>query len=476
MLAKLRSQSREKGKNQSLKKVEFDFRIAKNRVKSAFGAYNSVGVKKKSWTDRETKVKTASLNVSVTPTERTPGKRNRVEIDKEKRVKSEMKVKSYMNKSLPGAVFNEVLRAKSDILELKRDLATYELNFFQNLKICNLRDDFFYTYDKIFDSLSITQGIEKTGTDLSDQIKIICKNKKEPRYSGLHQTILIEEFPVKKLKNKPVTQNFQGIVKISSLRCILSVKTTYFSNHFISCLLPSGLTLTLHLKRKVFEAKCDPISTYTKNIKEKIFPFLHLNEDFHGLTLEFDEQYTKKFINFFIKLKGLNKKILLFVIDSGHNFIFTVKKTNFSLELEKLTFETQNFCIENLFKLKEEISNHLFLRHNSLVWGKNPFEVRERSSKFLKNRFLLEAFDENIKKIFSVRVGFKGKIFKLEGFYSGKEKFLKAFSSKSVVRIGEESEEFRIIFGLQHLGFFESPVTLGNSLELRIVFERIFNN
>lgn len=475
MFTKLRSQSAEKGKNQSLKRVEFDARIARNRVESVFRAYSAMGGRKKALTEREGKYRTATVNVSVTPSERTPVKKNRIEIGAKKEVRIEKKVKNYVKKSDPEAVFKEVIKAKSDILELKRDLATYELNFFRNLKIFNLNDDFFNAYCKICDGFSISQSREKTGMELSGQITNICKNKREPRYSTLNETVFIEELSVKKLKTKPEIQSFQGIVRVSSVRCVLSVRTSFYCNHFVTCLLPAGQVLTLNVKKRIFEAKQDPVSTYTKNIKEKILPFLHLNEDIHGLTLEFDEKYTKKFINFYIQIKGLNRKILLFVIDSGINFIFTVKKTNFSLVLEKLTLETQNIYTENLGKLKEEISNHLFLRNNSLIWGKNPFEVRERSSKFLRNRFLVEAFDENIKKIFSVRVGFSGKIFKIEGYDTGKEKFLKVFGGKSIVRIGEYSDEFRLIFGLQHLCFFKNPVTLANSLEVRIVFERLFN-
>ena len=473
MLVKLRYNSTGKGKKLPHKKTELDSLAENYRVKSVYRAYSKSAVKKKVVSARETKTMIGSYNLSISPTERIPQKEEKAEPKIDKRAKTEKNFKVLGKITQCEAVIKEILNTKSDVLELKRDLATYEFAFIKNTNFLEFIEDFNHCFQNINKVLNTNIGLRKSGEEISNNIRTAYKNKKELRVFGLSQIIITEGFNVKKdVEWFKKTEVFSGVWVVSGIRCVLSIKTTLFVNHLISCLLPSGTSLTLRVEKSLSSTQKQ---TYSQKIKEKIFPFLHINKNNLKLELEFDELYSKKHTNFFIQLKGTPQPIILFVTDLDKNFLFQIKDSNLSLILEKLSLETRDLLFTNLPKLKLEILDRLFVYKKKLVWGNHPFEVRERSSKYLNVNFLTESFDESLRKKFSLKTSYKRKGYKIEGIETSTGKYLKIFNNESVVVIREFSKEFSFLFGMQCLNFYKDFVTMTKSLEMGVVIKRLFN-
>lgn len=476
MLVKLRCKSTARSKNLSNRKPELDSHIEHYRVKSVFRAYNKSSVKKNFASARETKTMMGSYNLSISPTERRPKKEEKVEPKIEKKAKTEKNFKTIGKKSQYETVVKEILNTKSDNLELKRDIATYEFDFIKNTNFFELVEDFNQCFKSINNLLNANTGFVKSGQELSTKIRETCKNSKECGIYGLNEFIRTEGFSVKKdFEQYKKSEIFSGVWVVSGIRCILSIKTTLFCNHFVSCLIPSGTSLFLQVEKSISDTSSTKKATHSQRIKEKILPFLHINKTSQKLILEFEEQYLNKHTNFYIQLKGAHFPIILILTDSDKNFLFQIKDLNLSLTLEKLSLETQNLLFINLPKLKQEILNHLFIYKKKLVWGNHPFEVRERSSKFMDVNFLRESFDESLKKIFSLKIYHNRRGFKIEGIETIRGKYLKIFNNNAIVVINEFSQDFSFLFGMQYLNFYKDFVTIAKSLEMGVVIKRLFN-
>jgi hypothetical protein len=426
-------------------------------------AYGKLQIRKKTKSTRDVKLNEKTLQHSPA----------NEKIDQVPKVQTEKNLQRFSrNLDEIKTISHLILKSKSDKLDLKRDLATYEFYFLQSWDFRS----FMVKLEENYKKLSLGDELSLSMNKLSSEIKMICQNEFRGNRADVG-SVFSEWFPVKLRKNEQVSQDFKGVVEISGVRCLVAVRSTMFYYHSISCLLPDDQKLAVKVEKDISDVLTtdENIQKFEFGIKSRVIPFLYLNSKESDLKLIFDECFLDNKVVFYLKILGISRKITLVIQEIEENFCFEIKNTKLSLFLEKLTLKTRTLDIETRKKLKDEVKKHLFVYKGRLVWGKHPFLMRENSSRLLDGDFLKQAFDTNLVKAFSLKFRNKNCLIKVEGFELKNKKYLKMTKNRSTVTIYDDSFEFFLIFGLQSLNFYKNSVTLEASLEIKMVADMIFN-
>lgn len=80
-----------------------------------------------------------------------------------------------------------------------------------------------------------------------------------------------------------------------------------------------------------------------------------------------------------------------------------------------------------------------------------------------------------IKKTAPIKVRFDGRAYKLEVLLDDDEEILKIHSFNSAITIPAGTEEYRLVCSLQFDQLIYSPITLSQSLEVRILIKKLLN-
>ena len=370
----------------------------------------------------------------------------------------------------------EILKAQSDKLELERDLSTYEFELLGSINFANtLKEMKGYSYSIVnmfSDYERHCDEITNLLQDINSNKKILYENSLQ-RESSLAQIEDFENFNIKVSNKLTLIEEYKGISTISGKKCLINIKSKLYESHHIKCLLPSGEYLQLNINKNLTE-QVHKLGSYKKMIELYICPHLYIMKICDDINLFYDENYGVTFLAFLMKLKGAKNFATIIVRNLEDSYKIEIGGSNAFKIVDKFSLRVNNNFGGNANKIRLEIQKSLIFRYNSLLWGDNPFNTRENSSKFLKESFLSDAFNDYIRKIFSLKISFQGKIFRIEGFECQKIKQVKFSSSKSTVSVGEDSKEFRLLFTLQCIDYYKNHKTLSKSLEMEYLLNSIF--
>lgn len=369
--------------------------------------------------------------------------------------------------SKSNLVENEIMKAKSDLFDLKRDLATYDYNLLNAINedkklestLVFLTKNFSSNFEKYSECISKNNDlIQSINSALAPSLKIGGKAK---------SSIFLNIYQKKTKVFVSSSFSYQCIMLISGVRCPVSVKSSD-DLHKIECLLAGKKSLTLFVY-KTFPSFSDT-KEYSIHLKNSILPYLFFDISTNEIFLQFNENLGKEFLTFYIYLKGAGNELVK-IQDAIENFIIEAKST---LLVSKSLFGLQELSLRNSEKIKNIIKSDCYMYNSSLYWAKDPFIARELSSDIVNGKILERLLDESFRKIFFSKFKFKGKSYKLDIFETGSEKFVEISSSKFTYTVIENSPESHLLKDLQNLDLSISPATLLKSLEFGLLIELVF--
>ncbi|OMJ84730.1 hypothetical protein SteCoe_14120 [Stentor coeruleus] len=465
---KNRSKSSVKIINKSIRRQEiiesFDKDNIKNsKIKKVYGNLPSM---KRFKSQRDPKIVSIQSNIPSTPLN------NHVNIN-QVISRTEKKIKKFPERSgEKDKLVYEILKAQSDKLELSRDLSTFDYNFYLEFdlirKFRSIKSEAF----SMLKSISFYEKLVTNGEAL--QIKVVKTIEENESIKKSQDSLnCIEIFPIKKSLTPNNVYNFEGMFNISGITCPGSITSQFYLKHTLKILYENSQYLHTVIEKKLVKIIHEKNISYKQAVLEYIIPHLYIKHTGKVSTLHFDEACGLKYYAVSVKLKGAKQKFTLFVYFIKNSVIFEVIGTNISLNItrdEIGLFETS----VNIVELKKVIQKHLFWIQNGLVWGNCVFDIKETESNYLKDQYLAEAFNDYLQKSFSFKINFCERKLKIEGFECQKKKHIKIYTANSVITLQENSREYKLLFDLQSMDFYQLAKTLSKSLELKIILNSIF--
>ena len=378
----------------------------------------------------------------------------------------------------------ELIKAQSDLLELKRDLSLFEYSFILYNDFSRFFNKAYHYQNKIsqvFNKTKIPSTkslLENINKEVSKQI-ILDYNKKIEKID-----IFVESFIILPSNTLKFIENYSGIIEISEIRCHIQLESRIRKYHNIKCFADSKLMI-LNLEQNLNGLLCAS-NNYKEMIKILIFPYLWINTLKGEYSLYFSKNIKKheKYIVLIIKGLGL---VTLKITITYQQLLVEIPYSSISLILELSKFQSllnwfevslkvsnKNPFTNNLKNLKNLLKSKLIFSKNRFLWleHENCFENREKFSPLMNKRFLFSIFHFYMKKICRFYLRIKGKMFKII-CYDNLE--LRISHQEQRIVINEKVPEFFELFNLQSERILFSPITLMKSLELKFLLIKLFN-
>ena len=304
-----RSKSSIRNSSLSNKKAESTTNLTKDttKISSFLRAYGKFHMKKRFKSTRDLKFE-EKPQISISANKLKPNATT-------DSTKTLTKIEKYSKKN-PSTflIENDILKAKSDLLDLKRDLATYEFEFTQSIYQKNIVRNLQVFHSKIekgfksYLNLGTQDLADKIQSSLSKPIKFTkCEEIKVfSLFNGIHKT-----------KDSDLQFQYKKIIKLSGIRCLTSIRSLN-DNHKIESLLPNGKELKLSIEKSL--SNIVNLSSYCEEIENNVVKFLFIEAGPNDIQLGFDEKFMNTFVTFYIFVKG-SKFDLVRVTDAGDNFL-----------------------------------------------------------------------------------------------------------------------------------------------------------
>ena len=379
----------------------------------------------------------------------------------------------------------DIQKAKSDKLELVRDLATYEFNFSSHSKLSE-KCQFITQASNEFSELSVVETsihqqklfMEKLKSGVSRLVNI------EKNFSNkwVSAEVEIEHFYLKKSSaGNNLEEVYKGSVKVSGEVCLVRVKGDKWLEHIeldVKTLEGIHFKEFLNLKISTYETQTE----LSQLVKSKILSRLFLTLDQKRWKLSYDPNHGKTFLVLVCELRGCGHCSLELTQKEDNVTIKIVGEYEY-LELPKdFLTEKDSVFAESTTKLKRVIQKYMcFLQKSySFVWLETDdpsavFSEKECDSILLNEDYLKELFGiVTFVLAYTFEVKVDEVLFKVE-VYDAKNQFKIAISwgseTQEVVR---GSKYYKLIFGLQSLDIRHAKTTLENSLELKTSIRKLF--
>lgn len=364
----------------------------------------------------------------------------------------------------------QIMKAKSDFLELKRDLALYEDNFSKD-----------YGVEKVIRKLEAqgetlrkksTRNEKNNWKELEKPISDFLSKDWLPNYGkSTQRSVYIENFSVRPVKPTKTTEKFSGVREVCGVKCLLTVASQAKQVHFITCLINSSpISLSFHK-----DLSHTSYGTFSDFIDKIILPNLLYRTSTNSLSF-LEPLKGEKFTVLSIKGFGLTT---IHLTRTKHDLTIQILQNKATTTITPSQFGIPETFKKSLFttqfsELKSLLKTHLFFTFPILSFHNSHFfEFKEINSQFLNEEFLENAFENYLKKIFKFRIRVKGRTFKITG-YTNYE--LCVSSNNKKLMICEGSKEFAFLTGLQSKSLLKSMSTLKSSLELESFLVNIFKS
>lgn len=383
---------------------------------------------------------------------------------------------------LKKAIAFDTLKAKSDYLELRRDLALFEYSLTLETELEN-------NIQKLKEYASSISSALKNYHNYSLNSTLV---------SQIHSSLLLEPSKVKRKKIntfKHITETFNiscyeqnseekfsGFVLISNLSCLLHSQPFGINLHIITCQYKEKNFKLLLEKNEI--KSLENYLSYKEKFLKIIAPSLWFNVLHDKFELHSDQSNCTLYTFAVIYIKGLGQTtIQIFKIEEG--LVIQLPNSSIILNIENSVLNDMNISLElygsieaikkNLRILTKVLERKIWFYTGHLMWlrSENPFEVKELTSSLINDAYLLGYFKDYLKKIFSFRIKVKGRLYRVVGF----ENFELKIESKHQhsVRIYEGCQEYTQLISLQTQSLLKCPNTLKKSIELQELLTKLFN-
>lgn len=371
----------------------------------------------------------------------------------------------------------DIQKAKSDKLELARDIATYDYEFSKSLKV--------------LDSLSKINLLSKSIPDTSLEIneldnQISSSFTNYLQISDSHHTMQLEPetFELKhpaysKVKSTLLTCS----IKISDIPCIAHIHGTKWLEELeitISTLCTKTFKKSLkHTILSLYSTKQELRKIVTSEILSKFY-FLY-NHSRTSYLLMHNADHGSKFKTFFSLIRGYGKCSLSLSVNNSRLTIQVIEK-NEILEvpieilkvnkLEEINMKTVKTLVQS-FIYYDKYSKGFYWQ--SEIDPESVFSTKESTSNFLKDDYLKEVLSmKNFKISSSFQVSLSDLDFFVELYSYKHQHKLIIFYGRESVEIPQESKHFKLLIDLQWFNIQSCPTTLKKSLEIQLLIKKQF--
>lgn len=371
----------------------------------------------------------------------------------------------------------EIQKAKSDKLELERDMATYEYEFSKSIKI--------------FESLSkineLSKSIPDTSleiNDLDDQLSSSFTNYLRIADSPHTLQIDSEVFELKhpaysKAKSTLLTCS----IKISDIPCIAHIHGTKWLEELeitISTLCNKTFKKSLkHTILSLYSTKQELQNIVTSEILSKFY-FLY-NHSKSSYLLMHNPDHGSKFKTFFSLIRGYGVCSLSLSVNNSRLNIQVIEK-NEILEVPIEILKVNKLEEINMKTVKHLVQNFIYYdKYNKGFYWQNEidpesvFSTKEANSNFLKDDYLKEVLSmKNFKINCNFQVYLMDMEFLVELYTYKQQHKLIIFYGRESVEIPQESKHFKFLIDLQWFNILACPTTLKRSLEIQMLIKKQF--
>ena len=370
----------------------------------------------------------------------------------------------------------EIIKAGSDLLELKRDLATYE---FELIDSCRIKKTQNHLSEKL---LSISKKLvffteASNNTNLIKQIGDITKNSRAPSLNTIQiKKIVVEEFYLKPQRSQSFGKSFQGVVSISGIMFLCKVFSSLFSSHSIQFITSNGKVGKITVEKIQPEQNAP---SYSEFLKSNIFPHCYAYYLKEELGLIFDPLHSVEFVSSSLSIKGIGK-VVLKIFPEKDELYLEVAKCNLELFISYKKLE--NFDIDKIklqglekceFKRLSNVlkNNLIFFKRKLLFDGeKDFFSEKEINSDLMREDLLSLVFHNYMKKKTKFIIRVQGRKVKVVIY----DATLILISIKNRKKASLELKDIKFLNELQDVSIVNNPITLCGGLELRSLIKKMF--
>ena len=366
----------------------------------------------------------------------------------------------------------EILKAKSDLLEVKRDLATYEFELIGKVDIGVKKKGLEEDFNRLKQNFG-EFNMETCGIEIGKNIEKLLYNQKDFRNIKKKNDVINESFGVK-ISDKGDLELFQGFFNFSGLIMLVSVQSLSISRHILTYT-HQGKSSKLSIEKPLLDTNPIKLSIlrhcFVINFEEK----LHLKYDpLHSVQFLIISVRITNLGRVSIKLEpskeGVNIEILIYnlslFIPSADLF------PNFKelASLPALLSDTAIIPSPKLSSISKELNQNLvYLKKKLTIMQKSSiFASKEENSYLLKDERLSQIFSNYLKQKAKFIVRVNGKQVKV----SVLDTTLK-LSLKNKSKAYLEPEHISFLGNLQNLTIIKSPLTLSKSLELKLLIIKL---
>lgn len=382
----------------------------------------------------------------------------------------------------------EISVAKSDRIEILRDLSTYEYELSNKI---HLQD----RLDTLTSSLgTLPQMFEKL-QDISSENQVISMRINEG-FTELHSltqssidlSYKSEKFPVRPYSTlRKMRLLYTSLKIISGTRVIISVKGDSFLENFLVSIMTTEGEVCSNVAIKLDILAVDTLNQKVEvntAIEQKIIPHLYLIYHNRTLQLEFDENFPNDKNSVIINLKNFGRTSV-FVWQADESIFLHVTDPKYEKKINKsqlLSFE-QSLSQIPLPALAKSLSAHLRYSSNrtefEIEWLDSVsayFYKKETTSNLMNEDYIKESLGtQSFARIWDEEVQINGTKYFVQclAYHTLKKIVVKTIGGKSL-EIAPETQAYKFISNLQSIDLSKHPATLCNSLELRKLIKSFF--
>lgn len=390
--------------------------------------------------------------------------------------------------NLPGTIHNEVLesnhnlrkkeakllyeiqKARSDKLEIMRDLATYDYNFDRKYNLKPV----LYRIKEITEVINDVQ-YHSTFCPVVDPADLGC-------YKALGASPETEDFSIKyQAPHKTKETLMQGSFIISNIPCIVNIcGTKWLENLEIRLITTSRQVFQYSLNFKTFTIYKDK-KNLTEILNSMLSKFYFEIADKGRLSLIYNTLHFEKFIVAILAVRGYGKCSVMFTVDNSRLNIHVLEQKEV-LEVPMDVANVKSLKEITVSKLKKIVIDCVYYDKytKEFYWQEEKnlntiYYSRESCSKYLNEEYLREALNnKSFKVIYKFDLVLGSHVFFIEMHAFKDQIYLQARCESEIIEIPQESKYFKFLSDLQVINLFSSPSTLGKSLEIQVIVKKQF--
>lgn len=373
-------------------------------------------------------------------------------------------------------IYFDLAKASSDLLELKRDLASYEFEFIDKINIKKLQTQL----NENFQSLRqrYTEFSEASNNkNLFDQIVNLTRHTKLTPSSSIPKVAMTEDLHVRPKIQKHETKVFKGFVNVSGTVLLCKATALSFYSHSIQFISPNGSSGKITVEKKFLDEKN---SNYSKFLLNEVFPYCYAYYFKDEFGMIFDPLHSVEFQSATLNIKGIGQVVMKIVPNQACLYLEIVKcKLELLVDYAKLEgFSLVKRKIQELDKV--EVKKLVNVLKKELVFYKrklkfaseeNFFSEKEKFSDFVNDEILKLVFHNYMKKKTKFIIRVQGRKVKVVIF----DATLIIVSIKKRKKVSLEPKELKFLNDLQDFSIINNPATLSGSLELGLLIKKIFS-